>query len=51
MGSRAERPVDLERIRDLIGTEVKNLRQRKEQGKLSVAAAVRQNWHWDEMAT
>lgn len=51
MGSRAERPVDLERLRDLINTEVKNLRQRKEQGKLSVAAAIRQNWNWDDMAT
>ncbi|KAI5120642.1 hypothetical protein M0805_007979 [Coniferiporia weirii] len=50
MGSRAERPVDLERLRDLINTEVKNLRQRKEQGKLSVAAAVRQNWNWDDIA-
>jgi len=43
MSSRAERPVDLERLRDLINTEVKNLRQRKEQGKLSVAAP-RPNW-------
>lgn len=51
MGSRAERPVDLERLRDLINTEVKNLRQRKEQGKLSVAAQIRQNWNWDEMAS
>lgn len=49
MGSRAERPVDLERLRDLIQTEVKNLRQRKEQGKLSVAAANRQNWNWQEL--
>lgn len=48
MGSRAERPVDLERLRDLINTEVKNLRQRKEQGKLSVSAAMRQNF-WEEM--
>ncbi|TFK53586.1 hypothetical protein OE88DRAFT_1261324 [Heliocybe sulcata] len=36
MGSRAERSVDLERLRDLINTEVKNLRQRKEMGKLSI---------------
>ena len=49
MGSRAERPVDLERLRDLIHTEVKNLRQRKEQGKLSVAANVRRDWNWDEV--
>ncbi|KAH7916537.1 hypothetical protein BJ138DRAFT_1175676 [Hygrophoropsis aurantiaca] len=38
MGSRAERSLDLERLRDLINTEVKNLRQRKLQGKLSVGA-------------
>jgi len=36
MGSRAERSLDLERLRDLIHTEVKNLRQRKIQGKLSL---------------
>lgn len=35
MGSRAERSVDLERLRDLINTEVKNLKQRKQMGKLS----------------
>lgn len=43
MSSRAERPLDLERLRDLINTEVKNLRQRKEQGKLSVTAT-RPKW-------
>lgn len=36
MGSRAERSVDLERLRDLINTEVKNLKQRKQMGKLSI---------------
>lgn len=36
MGSRAERSLDLERLRDLINTEVKNLKQRKLMGKLSV---------------
>ncbi|KDR75025.1 hypothetical protein GALMADRAFT_268571 [Galerina marginata CBS 339.88] len=36
MGSRAERSVDLERLRDLINTEVKNLKQRKQLGKLSI---------------
>lgn len=50
MGSRAERSLDLERLRDLINTEVKNLRQRKQLGKLSIA--VRPNWDqlaaWDE---
>ncbi|KAK7045587.1 hypothetical protein VNI00_007419 [Paramarasmius palmivorus] len=38
MGSRAERSLDLERLRDLINTEVKNLRQRKQLGKLSINA-------------
>ncbi|KAG9316340.1 hypothetical protein JVU11DRAFT_2371 [Chiua virens] len=38
MGSRAERSLDLERLRDLINTEVKNLRQRKLQGKLSISS-------------
>ncbi|KAF8160625.1 hypothetical protein B0H34DRAFT_857242 [Crassisporium funariophilum] len=37
MGSRAERSLDLERLRDLINTEVKNLKQRKQLGKLSIA--------------
>ncbi|KAH9994964.1 hypothetical protein BJV74DRAFT_830757 [Russula compacta] len=46
MGSRAERSLDLERLRDLINTEVKNLRQRKLMGKLSISAP-RPNW--DEM--
>lgn len=36
MGSTAERSLDLERLRDLINTEVKNLRQRKLTGKLSI---------------
>lgn len=43
MGSRAERSLDLERLRDLINTEVKNLRQRKQMGKLSIGAP-RPNW-------
>ncbi|KAG6334216.1 hypothetical protein ID866_4874 [Astraeus odoratus] len=38
MGSRAERSLDLERLRDLVNTEVKNLRQRKLQGKLSISS-------------
>jgi hypothetical protein len=46
MGSRAERSLDLERLRDLINTEVKNLRQRKLMGKLSISGP-RPNW--DEM--
>ncbi|OBZ68088.1 hypothetical protein A0H81_11964 [Grifola frondosa] len=43
MGSRAERSLDLERLRDLISTEVKNLRQRKQLGKLSIGSP-RPNW-------
>ncbi|KAK2467876.1 hypothetical protein APHAL10511_000171 [Amanita phalloides] len=43
MGSRAERSLDLERLRDLINTEVKNLRQRKQLGKLSIGPT-RQPW-------
>lgn len=43
MGSRGERSLDLERLRDLINTEVKNLRQRKILGRLSVTPA-RQAW-------
>ncbi|KAF9527379.1 hypothetical protein CPB83DRAFT_768808 [Crepidotus variabilis] len=38
MGSRAERSLDLERLRDLINTEVKNLKQRKQLGKLSIGS-------------
>ena len=38
MGSRPERSLDLERLRDLIHTEVENLRQRKPQGKLSISS-------------
>ena len=36
MGSRADRSLDLERLRDVIDTEVKNLKQRKLMGKLSI---------------
>ncbi|KAH9946993.1 hypothetical protein B0H21DRAFT_375378 [Amylocystis lapponica] len=43
MGSRAERSLDLERLRDLINTEVKNLRQRKQMGKLSIGSP-KPNW-------
>jgi len=46
MGSKAERSIDLERLRDLINTEVKNLRQRKDMGKLSVAP---QRPNWEDM--
>ncbi|KAF7428115.1 hypothetical protein PC9H_007334 [Pleurotus ostreatus] len=46
MGSRAERSLDLERLRDLINTEVKNLRQRKLMGKLSIGAS---RPAWDDM--
>jgi hypothetical protein len=34
MGERADRALDLERLRDLINLEVKNMRQRKLLGKL-----------------
>ncbi|KAF7296151.1 hypothetical protein MKEN_01430400 [Mycena kentingensis (nom. inval.)] len=44
MGSRAERSLDLERLRDLINTEVKNLRQKKQIGKLSVGAQKQPVW-------
>jgi len=37
MGSRAERSLDLERLRDLFNTAVKNLQQRKQLGKLFVS--------------
>ena len=43
MGSRGERSLDLERLRDLMNTEVKNLRQRKLLGRLSVGP-MRQPW-------
>ncbi|KAF8627801.1 hypothetical protein AX15_004227 [Amanita polypyramis BW_CC] len=46
MGSRPERSLDLERLRDLMNTEVKNLRQRKQLGKLSIGPA---RHGWDEM--
>lgn len=36
MGSKADRLVDLERLRDLIRQEVKGIRNKKEQGKLSL---------------
>ncbi|KAH7924265.1 hypothetical protein BV22DRAFT_1120293 [Leucogyrophana mollusca] len=49
MGSRAERSLDLERLRDLINTEVKNLRQRKLQGKLSVSAPKAIQTNWDDV--
>lgn len=46
MGSRAERSSDLERLRDLINTEVKNLKQRKFLGKLSVGMS---RAAWEDM--
>ncbi|KAG6856287.1 hypothetical protein H0H87_005770 [Tephrocybe sp. NHM501043] len=46
MGSRGERSLDLERLRDLINTEVKNLRQRKLLGRLSIAPP-RQALNWE----
>lgn len=37
LGSRAERSLDLERLRDLINTEVRNIRQRKAMGKMTIS--------------
>jgi hypothetical protein len=45
MGSKAERSVDLVRLRDLISTEVRALRTRKDQGKLALASAARTGWN------
>jgi len=36
MGTKADRLVDLERLRDLVRQEVKGIRGKKEQGKLSL---------------
>lgn len=46
MGSRGERSLDLERLRDLINTEVKNLRQRKILGRLAIPMP-RQDLNWE----
>jgi len=45
MGSKAERSVDLIRMRDLIATEVRALRTRKDHGKLALASAARNGWN------
>lgn len=45
MGSKAERSVDLIRMRDLINTEVRALKVRKDQGKLALPAT---RGGWDE---
>ncbi|CAE6444542.1 unnamed protein product [Rhizoctonia solani] len=37
MGSKAERSVDLERMRDMISTEVQSLKKRKEMGRLTIS--------------
>jgi len=46
MGSKAERSVDLVRLRDLINTEVKSLISRKELGRLSVMGGKSQ---WEDI--
>ena len=46
LGPRAERSVDLERLRELIYTEVKNLRQRELMDKLTVGQP---KSGWDDM--
>ncbi|KZT56176.1 hypothetical protein CALCODRAFT_436163 [Calocera cornea HHB12733] len=43
MGSKPERQVDLERLRDLVSSEVKNLRTRKDMGRLSISTGTQ----WD----
>ncbi|KZV82511.1 hypothetical protein EXIGLDRAFT_626913 [Exidia glandulosa HHB12029] len=43
MSAKAERAIDLERLRDLVNMEVRNLRQRKEMGKLT-AHIIPQTW-------
>jgi len=48
MGSRAERPMDLERLRDLIYAEVRSLGVRKELGKLS-SVTPQANWNLEDM--
>ena len=37
LGSRPERSLDLERLRDLINTEARNVRQRKAMGKMTIS--------------
>ncbi|KAG9018698.1 hypothetical protein FRB90_010466 [Tulasnella sp. 427] len=48
MGSKAERSVDLVRMRDLIHTEVRAMKLRKEQGKLALPAS---RASWDHQIT
>ncbi|KAG8823452.1 hypothetical protein FRC18_010727 [Serendipita sp. 400] len=46
MGSKADRLVDLDRLRDLVRQEVKGIRGKKEQGKLSVSASKSSGTMW-----
>lgn len=48
MGSKAERSVDLVRMRDLVHTEVRAMKLRKEQGKLALPAS---RTSWDHQIT
>ena len=48
MGSKAERSVDLVRMRDLIHTEVRAIKLRKEQGKLALPTG---RAGWDHQIT
>ncbi|KAG8899047.1 hypothetical protein FRC00_001986 [Tulasnella sp. 408] len=48
MGSKAERSVDLVRMRDLVHTEVRAMKLRKEQGKLALPAS---RASWDHQIT
>lgn len=49
MGSKADRLVDLERLRDLVRQEVKGIRSKKEQGKLSLGLT-KSTWSADPRA-
>jgi hypothetical protein len=49
MGSKADRLVDLERLRDLVRQEVKSIRGKKEQGKLSLGLS-KSAWSGDQRA-
>jgi hypothetical protein len=49
MGSKADRLIDLERLRDLVRQEVKSIRGKKEQGKLSLGLS-KSTWSADQRA-
>jgi hypothetical protein len=49
MGSKADRLIDLERLRDLVRQEVKSIRGKKEQGKLSLGLS-KSTWSANQRA-